>query len=282
MKKAAVIGICGYSVFLKDGKLPKTGESSVFKTFHTEVGGKGVNAAAAIKILGGEVSFLTALGRDDEGAKCKEFFKRVSLKTTICEKSANTDYGVILVGEGGENCVSVYAGASNLLNADDAEGFKAEIESADYLLMQSELPDCVIVKAAEIAEKSGTKIIFDPSPVRKLPRELLEKVWLFTPNETEIDGLLRECTPKKCVVTLGDKGAKLVECGKETYYPAARSKVRNTTGAGDVFNGALIYALSCGSSLKDAVPFAVKAAAYKVGAEYVTDGFPTIKDIENL
>ncbi len=282
MKKTAVIGICGYSVFLKNGRLPRTGESSVFKTFHTEIGGKGVNAAAAIKKLGGEVTFLTALGKDENAAKCREFFDEIGLNATVSEKDAETDYGVILVGDGGENCVSVFVGASACLCESDAEGFEEEIGNAGYLLMQSELPDSVIVKAAEIAAKYDTKIIFDPSPVRKLPKELLEKVWLFTPNETETDGLLSEYTPRRYVETIGARGARLVEDGKETYFSAAEVKVRNTTGAGDVFNGALIYALACGHSLEKAVPFAIKAASFKVGSEYVTDGFPAIKDIENL
>lgn len=283
MKKIAVIGICGYSVFLKGGTIPKKNESQVFKTLHTEAGGKGVNAAAALSKLGKNVSFLTSLGDDDNAAECLKFLKAYGIyENAIIKKGAKTDYGVILVDNDGGNCVSLYTGASAKTSAADVENFRKEIEESDYLLMQAELPNEVLLKAADVAAACGTKIVFDPSPVRALPRKFLEKVWLFTPNETEVDGLCNGFTPENYVVTLGEKGAVVFENGKKTEVKAIKVKARNTTGAGDVFNAALIFALSDGNSLLKAVEFAVKAAAFKVHSEYVTDGFPSLKDIQNL
>lgn len=283
MKKIAVIGICGQSVFLKGEKLPEKGETLVFDNLHTEAGGKGVNAAATIARLKGNVSFLTALGDDFYAAECEKFFKDERLNVCVAKKhGVSTDYGVILTDKNGYNFVCVSTTASRLLTGEDVDSFATEISSADYLLMQAELSDEVLLKAAEIAMKSETKIVFDPSPVRKLPPEFLKSVWLFTPNETEESALFSQIKPEKCVVTLGENGAKFICGDKIEYFKAKKVKATNTTGAGDVFNGALLTALSKGEGVESAINYAIKAASFKVKSQYVVDGLPTENDLKNL
>ena len=127
---------------------------------------------------------------------------------------------------------------------------------------------------------TNNKIIFDPSPTRDYPIEFLKKVWLFTPNETEYENLFKLIKPNKVVITLGPNGARLIDNGITTEFAGIKVDVVNTTGAGDVFNGALCYALEMEYNISDAVRFAIKAASYKVSHNYVIEGIPTLKDIE--
>ena len=75
------------------------------------------------------------------------------------------------------------------MTEEDLTGFEQEIKESSYLVTQAEIKDEVLLKIGEICQQSGTKIIFDPSPKREIPKEFLEKVWLFTPNETEYENL---------------------------------------------------------------------------------------------
>ena len=54
----------------------------------------------------------------------------------------------------------------------------------------------------------------------------------------------------------------------------------DTTGAGDAFNGALAVALAEGRELRDAVAFAVAAAALSTRAEGAREGMPRRDEVE--
>lgn len=280
MKKVAVIGICGKSVFLDCDRFPAKGESIVCNGFHTEPGGKGVNTAVTVNRLGGNVVYLVSVGNDEYGKECIDFFGRENLKVKCSVKEGMTDYGVIMHNGDGSNCVSVFIDDKVKLSEKDVADFESELKDSSFVVMSAEVSDKVLLKTAEICDKYGVKIIFDPSPVRDIPEAFLKKVWLFTPNETEYKELFKKVIPKRVVITMGEKGATLIENGKKTEFPAARTIVKNTTGAGDVFNGALCYLLSLGKDLSESVAFAIKAAAYKVAGNYVMDGIPTLEELK--
>lgn len=280
MEKVSVVGICGQSVFLKGEKIAKIGESRIFDKMHVELGGKGINSALTIRRLGGDVRFFTALGTDSFGKECKEFFNQEGLETFIIEKEGTkTDYGVIMNDIDGNNCVSVYLGASSSMVKQDLSVFEKTIQESKYLLTQAEMDDKILLEIARICKKSDTKIIFDPSPAREFPKAFLESVWLFTPNETEHENLFKQIKPTRVVITKGGQPVEFIENGEKTVFPVKNVVVRNTTGAGDVFNGALCYALCNGETMEQAINFAIKASAFKVQSSYVMDGIPSKGDL---
>ena len=279
MKKTAVIGICGQSVFLNCDKIPNKGESVIANSMFIEPGGKGVNAATTIKRLGGNVSFLVSVADDEYSYKCKDFFKEENLNAKVITKHGKSDFGLIMVDSSGNNSVSVFMDENVRLNTKDVMSFEDEIKSSDYILLTGELSNELLILISNMCSQNN-KIIFDPSPTRDYPIEFLKKVWLFTPNETEYENLFKLVKPNNVVITLGPNGARLIENGITTEYAGIKVDVVNTTGAGDVFNGALCYALEMEYKISDAVKFAIKAASYKVSHNYVIEGIPTLKDIE--
>ena len=70
MAKISVIGICGNSVFMYADHFHENGETLIADSIYEEIGGKGINQAVAAKRMGAEVSFLAAVGDDDNGQKC--------------------------------------------------------------------------------------------------------------------------------------------------------------------------------------------------------------------
>ncbi len=61
---------------------------------------------------------------------------------------------------------------------------------------------------------------------------------------------------RNVIITLGASGALLSEHGVKSPIPCFPSHPRDTTGAGDAFNGALAARLACGEPLQAAARFA--------------------------
>ena len=70
---------------------------------------------------------------------------------------------------------------------------------------------------------------------------------------------------------------------KDSFFIDAlklKSKVVDTTGAGDAFNGALSVALSNEYNIKDAVIFANKVAGISTTRLGAANAMPTIEEVE--
>ncbi len=257
MKKVAIIGIVGESVFLSTERLPVKGETVHAKEMFTELGGKGFNQAVAVARFGVEVSFLGAVGKDGYKQKVTEFCRAEKITPFLVEKEGRTAYAVIHTGNEGENFVSVYAGAQ--LTEQDVDDFEKEIQASQYLLLTNEIPLPVLYRAVQTAEKHGVKIILNPAPYRALEKTVKDKIFLFTPNEHECLGLEEY---QNVVVTMGKKGCFLRSL--RVTLPPTGDKAVDTTGAGDTFNGALTAMLTMGEDLREAVDIANRAAGKSV------------------
>lgn len=87
---------------------------------------------------------------------------------------------------------------------------------------------------------------------------------------------------KTVILTLGSKGA-FVSNGSSSYLvPAFPAKAIDTTGAGDVFNGAFAAAMSQGFQLLDAVSFACAAGAISVTRNGAALSAPRKDEVDSL
>lgn len=274
MRKVAVIGIAGESVFLNVDEFGKIGQTSVAKNIHIELGGKGFNQAVAVAKFGVECSFLCAVNKGDVENYTK-IAKDYGVNARFVPKEDKSPYAVIITDKNGENKVFVYQGAS--LSVDDVDLFKEEIESADLLLITNETPIEVNERAVDIAKAKGVKVVLNPAPYRLHNKKYLEKIDLFTPNEHETKGLEMF---SNVITTLGEKGCLINSTGE--IIPAEKvQKVVDTTGAGDTFNGVLSACMASGLDIKSAVKTANVASSIKVTKKHVLDAIPTKEEIEN-
>ena len=67
MKKICIIGSIGYDLTTYMYRFPKAGETIVGKKFIQNPGGKGDNQAIASARVGGDVTFIGAVGDDNYG-----------------------------------------------------------------------------------------------------------------------------------------------------------------------------------------------------------------------
>ena len=275
MKKVAVIGVVGKSVFLSVDKFHQGGETIEAESVHFELGGKGFNQAVAAARYGAEVSFLAAVGADCI-TEVKGFLDKEKVSSTLILKDSQTAFASIITDKNGSNRVTVYQGAR--LSQSDVIAFKDAIKNADMLLLSNEVLEPINVAAIKIAKENGVKVVLNPAPARKTCSYILENVDLFTPNEHETLDLDDK---ENVIITLGSRGC-LVKRDNENYNAYKLGKVVDTTGAGDTFNGVLSAMLAKGRSITDAVKTANLAASISVTKKYAVSSIPTKREIEKI
>lgn len=301
MSRISVIGLSGMSVFMSVDHFHKKGETLGADSIFEEAGGKGFNQAVAIKRLGCETAFLSAVGHDSNGRMCKDTLDLEGIIPVLKEKESKTAFAVILTDKSGENKVTVYRGAS--LDEDDVSSFEEHIASSSLLLLQLEVPLSVNIKAAAIAKKHGVPYILNPAPITQYDEdtsELCRNALFITPNEAEAKTVFGSDTDdvealferylqsgvKRAVVTLGDRGSALFMNGSYAVIPAQKVTAVDTTGAGDVFNGAFCVKLAqnvrlCDDAefIKQCAVFASKASAFSVQRRHVLGSVPRSADL---
>ena len=87
---------------------------------------------------------------------------------------------------------------------------------------------------------------------------------------------------RTAVITLGERGAVLVEADGVTELPAYRVAAVDTTAAGDAFTGALGAALSQRRPLSEAVRRGMAAAALAVTVRGASPSLPTAAAVEEF
>ena len=274
MPKVSVIGICGQSTFLTVDHFHKKGETVFTKEIFEEIGGKGINQAVAAARMGVEVSFLAAVGCDHNGDLCKQLLRKENIHDFLSvKKGIPTTFAFILVDKNGENQVTGYHGAE--LTKEDVLSFADEICTSDFLLLQQEVPKEVNETAIRIAQKNKVPVILNPAPEGVSP-DFEGKLFAVTPNEHESEFVdLKKF--EHSAITLGGKGC-LVD--NKTKIPALNVPVKDTTGAGDTFNGVLAAMLAKKCSFEEACRKGVCASSLSVTKKYVMDAIPTLADVE--
>ncbi|ODN41665.1 ribokinase [Piscirickettsia litoralis] len=282
--------------------LPKPGETVIGADFQTAAGGKGANQAVAAARLGGDVTLLASIGQDHLGDQSIEGFQKDHLCVDYIQRpEGKSGVALIFVAENGENSIAVSPGSNALLSPEYIKSNESVISQACYLLAQLETPMESILAIAKLANKYKIPFVLNPAPrTKKLTDELLQQVSILTPNQTEaclltgievIDQASAEQAAQTLlqrgvntvILTLGEQGALIAEKGQPAkLIPGINVTAKDTTGAGDTFNGALVLALSKGESLEKAVRFANAAAAISVTRIGAQPSAPDLAEVNQL
>ena len=281
MSRIVVIGSSNMDLTVRTPHIPAKGETVFGSDVQMSFGGKGANQAVAAKRLGGDVCFITKLGRDANGSQMLENFVKegLSADSVIMDPEVQSGMAWICVGDDGDNSIIVMPGANGAISIEDLKPFEQRIKEADYLLMQLEIPMDVVAYAADLAYSNGIKVILNPAPACSLNDSLLSKIYALTPNETECAIIcgsdisddfqnnaskLLEKGVKNVIVTLGENGSVLINAHQTIKVAARKVRAIDTVAAGDTYNGALTVALSEGKDFREAMEFATAASAIAV------------------
>ncbi len=293
-----VAGSSNIEMMIKVSRLPLQGETVIGNEFSINSGGKGINQAVAAARLGGNVTFIGRIGKDMCGEQTLKVLKEERINTGYIAVDANVPSGVAQIesAENGKKYVTIAPGANQNLCEDDINNATKAITGADILLLQSDIPLQTVRFAARMARRSKKRILLNPVSTVILDDDLLSYVSVLIPGKVEAEALtgisitdhrsaelagriLLEHGPEKVIITMGEKGAMVIDNGGAEHFPAIRIKPVDATAAIDVFCGALAVALAGNKNFYEAVNFANTAAAISISKPGTLSSFPVKEEV---
>jgi len=282
--------------------LPGPGETVVGPRLERHGGGKGANAAVAAALAGARVRLVGAVGGDDTGAAALDELRAhgVGVDDVAVLDGETTGVALIVVDPRGENQIAVAAGANAAVGAAHVrDALAGALPTAGCVLVSTEIPGDAVAAAVIAATDAGVLCILNPAPVIPAVLEVLGRGALLTPNAGELGELAAELgvaadpaaaaaalarrTGAPVIVTLGGDGALVLVPGSTAdHVPPRPADVRDTTGAGDTFNGVLAARLAAGDALDSAVRTATGAASLSVAHVGARAGMPDVAAIAAL
>jgi ribokinase len=292
--RITVVGSCNVDIAVFVERAPRSGETVSGLRSTRGPGGKGANQAIAAARLGGEVSFVGAVGADAMGDLMRSALVEAAVDVAHLRTAEHeTGAAYIVVEAGGANRIVVVAGANGSVTSLSAADRRL-IAGSDLMLVQLELPLAVVVEASQAARAAGTRVILTPAPVVPLPDELVAAVDVLVPNQHEalqladaggIDEAIAALSihVPDLVVTLGGRGGIHVGADSARHaFSAPAVEAVDTTAAGDTFVGALAVALGQGQEWPLALERAAAAAAISVSRVGASASMPSQDELERF
>ena len=301
------MSICVFGIFVADicffaDSIPVAGQTILGDKYLIGPGGKGSNQAIAAARAGGEVSFISKVGRDNYADLAISLYKDSGINydgLEIEENESTGSAGILINRKTGENAINVVPGAAGTIGKNLIDKNLSIIKDSTIFLTQLETPKDVTLYALKEAKSQNCITILNPAPSSEIPDDYFQYIDFFTPNETEASFYFNkpvkneddckvagkyflEKGVKNILITLGEKGCYFKNSDEEFLMPASKlnKPVVDTTGAGDAFNGALSVALSQNKTYKQSIEFANLVAGISVTREGAANSMPTKKEIE--
>lgn len=296
-----VVGSLNMDLVVRVPRFPSAGETIGASDLQMIPGGKGANQAAAACRLGARVAMVGRVGKDGFGDALIQELRDMGVDTAHIggDETASTGVALITVDAAGQNEIVVVPGANARLETSHVDAAEKPLASAQILIVQLETPMATVAHALAVAARHRLITILNAAPAKPLPPDLLEATGYLIVNESECQLLsgvevldpgsarkaargLLEQGARAVVVTLGARGALLVDDRGEVGFEAPAVPVVDTTAAGDAFIGGFAAPLLDGADPRHALPYAICAgslAVTKVGAQ---SSLPSASEVKAL
>jgi ribokinase len=297
-----VVGSANIDYTMVVPRLPAPGETVLASDLQVLPGGKGMNQAVAAARLGAAVTFVGAVGDDQEGAFLVERMKTegINVDRVLIDETRRTGLAMVSVLPEGENSIAVASGANESLLPDwTASSVRSLAGPGSVVVVQAEIPRCVVESVAHATEAAGARLLLNLAPYLDVPAEVLRLADPLVVNEVEAIALhgapisgpadaqrAAEAlvnTARSVVITMGAAGACWATASASGYVPSPLvNDVVDTTGAGDAFVGALSSVLAAGQSLAAAVGVAGLVGAFTVIRFGAQPSYPSREEMTEL
>ncbi|HCR9736999.1 sugar kinase [Citrobacter sp. FR21RM1OL9030] len=274
MIRVACVGITVMDrIYYVEG-LPTEGGKYVAKRYTEVGGGPAATAAVAAAKLGAQVDFIGRVGDDDTGNSLLAELESLGVNTRYTRRyvGAKSSQSAVIVDAKGERIIVNYPSPDLLHDADWLN--EIDFSQWDVVLADVRWHDGA-KRAFTLARRAGVMTVLDGDVT---PQDISELVALSDhaafsePGLTRLTGIQDTVSALKksqmltnghVYVTRGSEGCDWLDDNVFRHQPGFPVEVVDTTGAGDVFHGALAFSLAGGTPVEEAVRFASGVAALK-------------------
>jgi sugar/nucleoside kinase (ribokinase family) len=250
-------------------------------------GGSACNSIIAASYFGARTFYSCRVADDDNG----HFFHHDTQAAGVTTRKQTLPAGttgkcLVMITPDAERTMNTFLGMSAQLSEADLDPdclFRSQYLYLEGYLVTSESGRLAAIRARELAEKHGVRTalsLSDPGMVRFFREGLQEMLgqrvnllfcnrdealeWARTDDiELAIDAL--KATADTFAITLGKDGALVFDGEQTIQVPGQPVRAIDTNGAGDMFAGAFLYAITHGRNYAQAAALANRAAAAVVG-----------------
>jgi sugar/nucleoside kinase (ribokinase family) len=262
-------------------------------------GGSAANTMVAISQLGGSSFYSCKVADDTIGDFFMSDLKAAGLDTNLENGRGPGISGqcISMVTPDAERTMATNLGISHTLSKNELD--EDALRRSKYLYIEGYLvtsPTALeaALRAQQVAHEAGAIVsitLSDPAITEHFKpafdqfaengidlvfcNEDEAMIWTGTKNpEDAFTQLQRRC--KQVAMTCGKNGAMVFDGESETIVAGVATTAVDTTGAGDIFAGAFLYAISQGQSFQQAAELANRCASQLVSA------FGARLDVETL
>ena len=255
-------------------------------------GGGATNSAVSFARNGLRIAPIIELGKDPASATILTELERegLDLSFVIQEERETTAVSVILLSGEGKNSIVTYRGASKMLTAGDIPFDKLGmiLKPGGWIYLTSVGGDMELVeKVLAWGKEKGRKVYWNPgaaeidgikkglAPPRRgqalidtanvLQLNRKEAAEFFGVNFVDEEVWKSEhclILPETIlIITDGEKGGRVCHQGNCSWYKGIKTKMVDSTGAGDAFGSGFVIGLMKGKSIEESVELGKKQAA---------------------
>ncbi len=293
-----VVGIGANSVdfvHLLPGYPQPIGSFAKMKIQRQEIlcGGQTATAMSACAGFGLRAKYVGVTGTDENGRRVRRELERRGIDLTdLIIRDAQNQFAVILVDETNGDRIVLWDRDDKLIMRErdiPSEGIaRARVVHVD------DVDQAAAIFAARLARDHGAIVTSDIDRLTDRTTDLIAAVTIPIFAEhvpTGVTGLndredalraLRQPHHRMLCVTLGEHGAIALDDDGLHVAPAFAVAAVDTTGAGDVFRAAFIYALLRKWSTGEILRYANAAAAVSCTRLGALGGIPSLEDVEAL
>lgn len=259
----------------------------------TRCGGPAATAAVLCARLGAPAELWSRIGRDPDGEFIGERLAQhgVGLAALRRVEDATTIVAFVVVDRRGERMIVAHGGRSlpsATAHLPLGEVARAGAVLADISWLAGAQALLEAARAAGVpsvldAEEGNEEALLRLPPLAGLPvfsEGAFARLSGDAPPDAASLAALAARLGSDVGVTLGAEGSLWWLDGMLTHVPALRVEARDTTGAGDVFHGALALALAERRPRMEAIRFATAAAGLKCALGDGWEGMPARTEIE--
>lgn len=246
-------------------------------------GGSAANTIVGVADFGGSAAFVGKIGNDETGQFFLKDMRDLGIDVDVDPTDvAPTGSCAVLITDDAQRTMLTNLGASATLTEDDID--VETIKQSKYVyvegyLLTGETTKAAAYRAMKLAKENGVKVAFtasDPFLVNMIRDEIWDLITgpvdLFFCNEEEAKSLTGEDDPiaaaakihehaENVALTLGANGSILMHGGKTIPIEGVPVKAIDTTGAGDMYAGGLLYGITNGLDWHQAGHLASQASA---------------------